>query len=60
MDDLKVSNKVNTLRCMLVKNFLKEVGITVKRRLTDSTQEPAVTCSSLLVLGVDLFLIVVI
>ena len=36
MDDLKVSNKVNTQRCMLVKSFLKEVGITVRRRLTDS------------------------
>ena len=36
MDDFKVSNKVNTQRCMLLKSFLKEVGITVKRRLTDS------------------------
>ena len=36
LDDFKVSNKANTQRCMLLISFLKEVSITVKRRLTDS------------------------
>ena len=33
---LKLSNKVDTQRCILLDNFLEEVSIIVKRRLTDS------------------------